>query len=363
MRVINVRNVHEALPVGIELLKKEGIKRESRNGPVLVYPGPVTTVYRNPCERVIFWPERDANPFFHLYESLWMLGGRNDIAPLVKFAKQIASYSDDGTTMHGAYGYRWRKAFPLVSQKGPISQYMPTDQLAVIADQLTKDKTDRRSVLQMWDSIVDLGRNGKDVPCNTIATFQVNHLGALDLTVFCRSNDIIWGAYGANAVHFSILLEYMANWIGIPVGVYNQISVNYHAYLNTLEPLTNLDGHIWINPYYETGFYLNAKVLSLPKSIESFDMHLVELLAFVDFDKKNLEYHRILNDDEPFIEMCYAMFRAHRVFKQEPAPAKYDLALAILSKQPQDIDWVIAGKDWIQRRKDKWVRDGDTVQS
>ena len=112
MKVLSVRNVHEALPRALKLLQQQGIERPSRNGPVLQAPWPVTTVYQNPLERVVFWPERDANPFFHLYESLWMLAGRNDIAPLTRYAKNMANYSDDGETQHGAYGIGGEKRMP-----------------------------------------------------------------------------------------------------------------------------------------------------------------------------------------------------------------------------------------------------------
>ncbi len=80
MNVISVRNVHEALPEALRFLRQTGVPRDSRNGAVLQAPCPVTTVYRRPDERVLFWPERDANPFFHFMESLWMLAGRNDVA-------------------------------------------------------------------------------------------------------------------------------------------------------------------------------------------------------------------------------------------------------------------------------------------
>src|ERR1017187_3661662 len=108
MRILHVRNVHEALPRALALLEQEGVERPSRNGPVLLGPS-VTTVYERPCERVIFWPERDANPYFHLYEALWMLAGRDGIAGPARYAKQIREYSDDGVVLHGAYGDRWRK--------------------------------------------------------------------------------------------------------------------------------------------------------------------------------------------------------------------------------------------------------------
>lgn len=50
------------------------------------------------------------------------------------------------------------------------------------------------------------------------------------MTVANRSNDIIWGCYGANAVHMSMLQEFVANALGIPVGLYNQVSNDWHIY-------------------------------------------------------------------------------------------------------------------------------------
>ena len=91
MRIIEARNVHSALPSAIQMLLTSGVQRDSRNGPVLMMPDVVTTEYAKPEERVLFWPERDANPFLHLYESLWMLAGRNDIEPILRY---LAAHPD-----------------------------------------------------------------------------------------------------------------------------------------------------------------------------------------------------------------------------------------------------------------------------
>ena len=48
MKVIKARNVHEAFPLALKLLSVHGVKRNSRNGPVLVAPWPVSTVYSHP---------------------------------------------------------------------------------------------------------------------------------------------------------------------------------------------------------------------------------------------------------------------------------------------------------------------------
>lgn len=236
MHVFNVRNVHQALPLALNQLRDRGIERDSRNGTVRMFEQPVTTVYIRPNERVIFHPLRDANPFFHLYESLWMLGGRRDVNSVAAYVKRMATFSDDGKTFHGAYGYRWRHHFKI-------------DQLAIIIQALDANPLDRRCVLGMWDPRVDLGREGKDFPCNTTAMFSVDHLGKLNMMVTNRSNDLIWGAYGANAVHFSFLQEYVAGALGREVGAYWQVSNNFHAYASVLEPLSELADDRSTNPY------------------------------------------------------------------------------------------------------------------
>jgi len=331
MYVINARNPQLALPKAIRFLNETGIPRMSRNGPVLISKEPVTTVYTHPMERVIFWPERDANPFLHLYESLWMLSGRNDVAPLLKFAKNYKNYSDDGATIHDSYGYRWRKMFGM-------------DQLRVVADRLKKDPDDRRSVVQMWDAEEDLDSPSKAVPCNMIITFQRDHRGALDMVVFNRSNDIIWGCYGANVVHFSYLLEYMADAIGCPMGTYTQISVNWHAYLETFEPVRHMTRE------YDPYTLNNVHPIPMAQGFFSLDSLIKEIMTDVD-----TQFMRPYSSTgSPWANMVQKMLRAHHIFSNKAAPEKYIEALAILSDEDPSIDWIAAGTQWIQRRRTVW---------
>jgi hypothetical protein len=342
MKVLHVRNVHDALPKALRLLQQEGVERESRNGPVKMLSCPVTTVYERPMERVLFWPERDANPFYHLYEALWMLAGRNDVMPLTRYAKHAADYSDDGKTWHGAYGHRWRWN----KESNHICAF---DQLTVIADRLKKFPDDRRSVLQMWSANWDLRsiNEHKDIPCNTTATLQRDAHGRLDLTVFCRSNDIVWGAYGANAVHFSFLQEYMALWIGCPVGKLYQVSVNWHGYLNTLNDVWPIAGHMDCagytpNPYIEK----LVRVEPLCGTIEEVDRHITDLLRCADTDS----WTRDVNDDLPWSNILWTVLRAHSIYKSLQAPQKYTGALTALGTS--DVDWIVAAREWISRRYD-----------
>jgi hypothetical protein len=336
MYVLTARNVNDAFYKGLFYLQQFGEPRDSRNGPVLQAPVPVATVYEQPRERVLFDPHRDANPFLHLYESLWMLSGRNDVAPLLRYTKQFAEYSDDGTTFHGAYGHRWRVAFGM-------------DQLHVIARRLFNDFDDRRCVLQVWDANLDLDLTSRDLPCNDTVTFQINH-GCLDMVVFCRSNDIVWGAYGANAVHFSMLQEFIAASIGVPVGTYTQISVNYHAYVSVVTPLfERLPTRLYGRPVVYTQPYDNFITSpSMAGDFNSLDVWVRLIVETADngFTKEPSlpRWARVFHD----------VLFAHHLWRTLPEPDRFDRPLQLLESWPHPFDWIVAARQWIQRRRDRW---------
>jgi thymidylate synthase len=331
MIVLTGRNVQQIFPQAIETIFKMGSRRGSRDGDVLQAPEPVTTCYTSPHERILFWPSRDANPFFHLYESLWMLCGRNDVEPLKQFVSVFDRFSDDGATLHGAYGHRWRQAFGM-------------DQLTMIADILKKNKDDRRCVLQMWDAQLDLGKQGKDVPCNDTATFQVDTQGRLQLSVFCRSNDLIMGAYGANVVQFSVLHEFMAAWIQVPLGNYYQISVNWHAYLRDIDKVRHIPKEAYYNPY-ETNVVWNQPMRTYFE-YDSFMPGIQELL-FLYNDKSNLILTDTIESSHPWLQMAYRMLRAHKFWKL----GEKQEALNSLEKSDfRGNDFVQAGMEWMMRR-------------
>lgn len=243
----------------------------SRYGDVITIEEPVIIQYLKPTEKVLFNRGRDCNPFFHVYEALWMLAGRNDVAPLVTYNKRMSEFSDDGSTFNGAYGYRWRESLPLQKTnrrpagwsdgRGGVDlndwEMERVDQLKIIIAHLCDNPESRRVVLQMWNVEEDLLKidTSKDVCCNLCVMFRIRKetkttipigdptldgkeytVSHLDMTVINRSNDLVWGMLGANAVHFAFLQEYMAYAVGCEVGHYYQISNNLHCYTKTWEP-------------------------------------------------------------------------------------------------------------------------------
>ncbi len=356
MRVIRARNVHTALPMALHKIRVEGIARNSRNGRVLQMPEPTATVYLNPTERVVFHSWRDANPFFHFYESLWMLAGRNDIAPLARYVKRMADYSDDGVTQNAAYGHRWRNAQgfspEFISDSGEKCEWHPyeTDQLKIIVDGLKKNKDDRQLVLQIWDHVRDLGTETKDHACNLMATFQVGVDGRLHMSVFCRSNDLVFGCYGANAVHFSVLLEYVARSAGLNVGTYTQISVNLHAYDSNAAALyqygTKHEADV-ADPY-ELGPLYVYPLMSTDQ--ESWDADCRNFVTDSGRLPESLSFN-----DRFFSDVAVPIVRAHDILKDDSDnPERFRLALSSLYLCRAD-DWRTACVEWVQRRAKRAV--------
>lgn len=355
MRVINARNVNDAYAKGMSLLRHEGARADSRGGPVLVAAWPVTTVYRNPCERVLFDAQRDANPFFHLMEGLWMLAGRGDARFLETYIKRFGEHAEPNGLIHGAYGYRWRKAFGF-------------DQLEIIVRKLRENPDDRQAVLQMWDCMptvdTDWGWIGQsdlqslwhDRPCNTHVYFRVRQLidsekknrSVLDMTVCCRSNDIIWGAYGANAVHMSMLQEYMAAAIGVGVGTYYQVSNNYHAYQDVYDKCSDPDKTIHFHDPYSTDRDVRPwPLVHVPSSfLHETEIMLTTVETLGEDLPDKIIYEQVRKLENEFLwRTAWPMMMAHMFWK-----LRVEAVTRNWLNQIQASDWRLAATRWIERR-------------
>lgn len=339
MRLISATSPDAALRAGLDLLGRVGESEPSRNGKVWVAPWPVATTYPNPRNRVSFWPRRDANPFFHLVEAMWMLAGRNDVETVARYASSMSQFSDDQRTLNGAYGHRWRKHFPL-------------DQLNWVIYHLREDPDSRRAVVAMWDAATDpesIDRGTKDAPCNTQVYFRLRRepfspVRALDMTVTCRSNDIVWGAYGANVVHFSFLQEYVACALGARVGVYVQFSNNYHAYVERpdVQRLLVENDEPEERP---APSILSPSLFQEPQQRELFDRLVRADLHPDDLGRTSLPPI----DTLPFIDgVLEPMMRAHALHKQGDTPSAIDLL-----RSSVNYDWNVAGYAWLKRRLDR----------
>lgn len=302
----------------MQLVKEQFTEWEdTRNGRALVFPYPVLFHSPTPQRRVLFCPKRDANPFFHYLEAIWMLSGSENVKFPARFAKNIAQYSDDKITLHGAYGYRWRYAFE-------------RDQIDAVIHGLLSNPLSRRLVISMWDPVLDLEVDSKDLPCNTQLYFRVVK-GDLNMTVLNRSNDMVWGMLGANFVHMGILHEYIAEAAGLRIGSMFQFSNNLHVY----EGWGGDDKYGEESKWYQKNPTINRWLFGPT----NFDW--AEAGEFVeDPDDERSWQCRILRDN------AHPMVLAHNAYKNG------DPNLAIhLCDRIHDDDWRFACQEWLTRRK------------
>ena len=369
---ITVRNINDAFPIIIDrFLEPTGMNHyvmDSRNGPVWKLKTPLTITYLKPWERVLFNPLRNCNPFFHLAEAMWMLAGRNDVAFLDRFNKQMKNFSDDGVTLNGAYGYRWINQYTFSYDLGPGS-IRRINQLDMILEELKSDPDSRRVTLSMW-ALEDLSSvravpQKKDIPCNTHAYLQIGPEG-LEMTVCNRSNDVIWGMLGANIVHFSFLQEYLANAIGVARGPLHQFTTNAHLYTqkypreklqemlaakHNKDPYT--EGILDDTPWPQVGdmFLDQTDLLDVDRVPE-------EKVPFTDAIRRFLNYYMdkkfnpaTVVDTHPFIEgvilpaflawdakLAYQYQEAHYFINRMKAP-----------------DWRCACREWMQRSHNRHI--------
>lgn len=326
---IRVNNVNEALMQGILTVQQHGEPAESRGMPTCRVPGPVLTVYENPCDRVLFDPIRDANPFFHLMEAMWLLSGSNKVNLPKAFMGNIDRFSDNGTTFHGAYGHRLHSAFGF-------------DQINRAVAMLKGCSDTRQVVLSIWNPATDLGFQTKDMPCNDMLMLDIVD-GALNMTVCNRSNDVVWGAYGANAVQFSVLQEYIALLVNVPVGRYVQMSNNYHIY----------EDNIFWQAFKEGGYppardpYANRTVSAYPLGISPRDTaqlgyDCVDLANLVEAgqDMRDMVFHSSFGND-----VLQHVINGYTLYKM-----KMYLSSVESLRHVKATDWRMAMIEWVQRR-------------
>lgn len=114
-------------------------------------------------------------------EVAWFLQGRKEVDFIRKYAPIWDKFvEDDGRTVAGAYGYRWRNQFG-------------RDQLEQALQALVANPSDRRIYISAWDPGQDgLGVPSKNVPCPVGFTLSITN-GKLNSTLLIRSSDVFVG--------------------------------------------------------------------------------------------------------------------------------------------------------------------------
>lgn len=119
---------------------------------------------------------------FMAAEAWWIISGKNDVASISKYCKNIANFSDNGKDFFGAYGPK------INSQIGEAMR------------RLLIDSDTRQAVCNIWR---ENPPETKDVPC-TLSVQWLLRDGKLHCIDTMRSNDV-WLGFPYDVFNFSML--------------------------------------------------------------------------------------------------------------------------------------------------------------
>ena len=171
---------------------------------------------RNPRRRIQYNPARNLNVHFALGEFLWYFSGDNLLENITYYNRRYGDYSDDNFILNGAYG---KRIFGFDTHKN--SQWQTIKKI------FDKDIYTRQGVISIF-SPNDIIIKTKDVPCTCSLQFFVRE-GKLDMIVYMRSNDLIWGT-PYDIFSFTMFQEILANELNVELGKYIHFIGSAHIY-------------------------------------------------------------------------------------------------------------------------------------
>lgn len=281
-----------------ELLDK-GVSRETRSFKCIELPNPEIICIENPTDRYINTPERKWNKELGWVESLWIASGTNHMELVGDYVKNMYSFSDDGQFMRAAYGPRIRAfsgfhtdyAIARPEHRNVISGYTGVvDQLKFVVDSLLRDINTRQALITIHDPVKDdyefngALKSTKDTPCCRTVQFMVVN-GKLDCTLTIRSNDLVWGFSAVNVFNFTLMQEYVAMVIGVPIGKYYHFVNNLHYYSDKTELLETVAK---LNPEdYKSEFGVYDYNYPTGFTFSTFDLEINRLFAYEELVRKS----------------------------------------------------------------------------
>jgi len=306
------------------LLLKDGVKRKTRGKVCIELPEPFMFKVTNPTARIVTIAERKWNPILPFAESLWLATGRNDLEFIGHYLKNMKNFSDDGKFLRGGYGprlrrynginddYRIRNPFNVDISKLGKSE---VDQFNFISKIFQKDLYTRKAIINIGDPPKDcFTEDGsikitKDFPCTRLLQFQKQpNSNKLNLTVYMRSNDIMWGASAVNIFNFTFMLEYFSQILKMDIGDYYHIANNFHFYeefKDTIQSMSKIENPRDIGYRYSKSFH----------NLSEFDKKVILLKSEEEKLRKNKTVD-LINFNDEFFNDWYKAFYAFNTHKK-----------------------------------------------
>jgi thymidylate synthase len=296
--IARAKNLNEVLGDIYWAVMNDGRRKAPRGKEVLEWRAPVVIDLKPHDHPWTFLPGRRLNPYFAVAEVIWILAGRGDVDFIAYYNKNIATFSDDGKTFHGAYGDRIRN-FPIYVHAIENEQFTKDfiDQFTLVIDRLHADNDSRQGVVCLWDPPRDLKSGSKDYPCNNLCYFSLRD-GFLDMSVIRRSNDMVWGL-PYNQIQFYFVQALVAGSLGVKMGGYYEFVQNMHVYTEQYPELYQL---------------INSRLIEM----EAEDKGLTESII-----EGSLEEDRTISLKQ-FDAFARLFFKAEHFWRQDPESLKLE---------------------------------------
>ena len=218
-------------------------------------------IYLNsPIDNLAFLKERRYNLVYSVAESMLLISKKDETKYFTRFNPNMANFSDNGVTLNGSYGYRI------------------ADKIDDAVNRLKSDHDSRQAVLTIYQN--DVTKITKDPPCTMNLHFLIRD-NKLNLIVYMRSNDIIWGT-PYDVFMFTTLQRLIANQLGIYVGWYRHIPSSFHVYSKHYDLLKAMKDCEAVTTY-------------LPFNVDDYRKMASDYINFIDNDE--VRYTKILEPD------------------------------------------------------------------
>lgn len=341
------QNLSNALCVLSHALLKQGVwatrGKNAAGNRCLEFPGAVLVKINHPTNRYCFVEERKWNKTLGWAESLWLALGDNNLSMPGSYVKNLYSFSDDGVYMRAGYGPRIRRFGDnftryqigdriMYRQYGDNHSGVGVDQLRFVIEKFKEDIGTREAVITIHDPIADDFDRGngdvpilrtKDTPCTRSIHFMVVD-GKMNCYVDMRSNDLIWGFSAVNVFNFTLMQEYIAMMVGVPVGAYYHKADNLHIYEGSYDLVKAIAEKYPEDAYAKDG----AVPYQYPHTfttLKEFDGWLQKLLAYEKglrgadgdlpySDEQALEYLQDFAEEPLFLDWAKVFY--HRWMKK-----------------------------------------------
>lgn len=215
MYIIDEENIESTIYTSLELMKSNS-NIVSTGRRTMKELSPVLIKVNNPLLREYLIPGRNNSIIATIAETLWVIGGKNDVEFLKPYLPRAGEFSEDGRTWRTGYGYRLQHHFGI-------------NQIFESYLELKRWNNTSQANMSLMDPKEDLSRTPSASPCTLSIHFTIRE-GKLNTFVNMRANDLIWGLSHVNFYEWSVISELIANWLNIEVGSYFHYTVSLRVY-------------------------------------------------------------------------------------------------------------------------------------